>query len=97
MARTIRPRITNKLNEFLVEFPLPVKQDRSEIANYPFITQQLDKGVQWDGIIAEVEKEVDTKVGELADFEPGPKAGLKALDNFESRSPLSLFFYSFPI
>jgi len=85
MARTIRPRITNKLNEFLVEFPLPVKQDRSEIANYPFITQQLDKGVQWDGIIAEVEKEVDTKVGELADFEPGPKAGLKALDNFESR------------
>ncbi|MFW6230916.1 MAG: deoxyribodipyrimidine photo-lyase [Nanoarchaeota archaeon] len=67
-ARTIRPKIHKKLEEYLVEFPKIHKQDKK-------VKQYMNT---WDDITLDI----DEDVGEISWIEPGEAAAQKALQGF---------------
>ena len=73
-ARTIRPKITRLLPEFLHEFPIPVKMPKSGFKASP---------IDWTKIMLSLE--VDRKVAEISDIKPGEQAAAAALGKFVSQ------------
>ncbi|CAG0889189.1 unnamed protein product, partial [Darwinula stevensoni] len=71
-ARTIRPKIHNKLSEFLTEFP--------PVINHPYPPKIKAEAIDWD----EVQKflEVDRSVEEVQWATPGTRAGMQMLHEF---------------
>jgi deoxyribodipyrimidine photo-lyase len=73
-ARTIRPRITKLLPEFLTDFPALKRQQHAAKkggGKKPFDLQAVLKSVT-----------VDRRVGPVAQFKPGAVAGRRQLDDF---------------
>ncbi|XP_046842987.1 deoxyribodipyrimidine photo-lyase-like isoform X2 [Xenia sp. Carnegie-2017] len=73
-ARTIRPKITKQLPEFLTEFPLCKK--------HPFAAKKIED-IQWDNVHSFIK--VDDSVKEVTWAKPGSKAGLLKLEEFSEK------------
>ena len=71
-ARTIRPKIMNRLNEFLKDFPPVVK--------HPVKTNHPAAKINWD--VVKKEQNVDEAVGSVDWARPGTSNGLDMLESF---------------
>lgn len=71
-ARTIRPKITKKLEEYLTEFP--------PLIQHPYRCERKFKKVDWKNALKDVN--IDMSVDEVTWAEPGYRAGIQQLDDF---------------
>lgn len=71
-VRTIRPKIHNKLDEYLTDFPPVVKHEVK--------MKKENEKVDWDEVMKSVT--IDQSVEIATKFKPGTESGLKAVDAF---------------
>lgn len=74
-ARTIRPKIHNKLPQFMREFPDVPKQDHSKWPN----TAPKPSPINWDTILSEIQAR-GAAVPEVTWLDPGEDAAMEALN-----------------
>lgn len=91
-ARTIRPKITNKLPEYLKDIPTLPLTSSSSSSSLPIWGKDLPQPptIDWDSLLKEVlSKGAD--VPEVSWCKPGEEAALQALSNFLTKGRLSKY------
>jgi deoxyribodipyrimidine photo-lyase len=85
-ARTIRKKITDKLPTWLVDIPVLPPRPADGPALSPGMRDECAKEriKDWQALLSDVlsDPRVDSSVGEVDGFVPGPKAALQAVDRF---------------
>lgn len=73
-ARTIRPKINSKLDEFLTEFP--------KLSKHKFEISKLKNKIDWDSVYKELD--IDFSIKPVKWIKPGEDSALDVLNNFIS-------------
>ena len=82
-ARTIRNKITGKLEEFLTEFPPVIYHPYGDSNTAPrYFARNMTNSLKEDWKEALESLKMDKSVGPVSGFKPGTKAGINALKSF---------------